>query len=79
MHDYRTSALDASTESLFDTAVYRFLELYASKRDGLVAIHTEIDGPERQKTIRFWSADAASRFESFWREFRRERELSLPF
>ena len=80
MHDCQIEAVDASTEGLFETAVYRFIELHAAADcDGLVVIHTDISGPQRRKTVRFSTAEAARSFQRYWDEFRRERGQCAPF
>jgi hypothetical protein len=80
MHVYQIDTSDPATEGLFETAVYRFIELNASAADDdLVAMHTELAGAARCKTVRLWSADAVKRFERFWCDFRRERALCAPF
>jgi hypothetical protein len=80
MHTYHIDAADTATESLIETALYRFLELHATASDEAAAtLHTEVCGPQRRKTVRLWSAEAVTRFERFWLEFRRERALCNPF
>jgi hypothetical protein len=80
MHLYQAEVGDEALDSLFQTALYRFLEVHASRSlNEAVAMHTEIIGATRRKVVRLWSADAVERFDRHWREFQRERATCAPF
>jgi hypothetical protein len=80
MHVYRIDAGAGCADGLFETAVYRFLELNSAiEPEGCVAIHTEICGASRQKSVRLWSDRAVEDFQRFWEAFQRERAQCAPF
>ncbi len=70
---------EARSESLFETAVYRFRELHTAPDDALVSVHTEIRAGGAIKSVRLWSLEAVEQFERYWRTFARERAMCNPF
>jgi len=80
MYLYQADMTSDTVESLFNTAIYRFIELNSSSTESeFVAIHTEIRGSIRRKVVTLWSAEAVDRFDRHWREFQRERADRRPF
>ena len=78
MHVYECHLSDRMAESLFDTAVYRFLEREAPN-DSSVCVHTEVRSSGLVKSVRLWSTCAVANFERYWRTFEHERATCRPF
>lgn len=79
MHTYRCEVAEGYAETLFDTAVYRFLELHGAPEDSLVTVHTEPQRSGCVKSVRLWSREAVERFDRHWRAFVHERAGCRPF
>jgi hypothetical protein len=78
VHVYECHLSDGFAESLFDTAVYRFLEREAPT-DSSVSVHTEVRSSGLVKSVQLWSTCAVADFERYWRSFANERVGCRPF
>jgi len=79
VYTYEHQVPDNRVESLFETAVYRFLELHTAPSDSSVSMHTEVRPSGLIKSVRLWSEGAVANFERHWRSFQCERTLCRPF
>jgi hypothetical protein len=79
MHVYECPVADHYVDSLFETAVYRFLELNPIPLDDSVSMHTEVRPSGFVKSVRLWSESAVADFERYWRTFQQERAMCRPF
>lgn len=77
MHAYE--CMVAETDGgLFETAVYRFLEVHPTPSESSVSMHTEVRSAGKVKSVHLWSARAVEDFDRHWQRFRHERLACLP-
>ena len=67
MHIFKTRVAPEPSDATFESAVYRFLELYADGvADPMVSIHSELTQTGLWKSVTLWSDDAVAAFGQHW-------------
>lgn len=76
MHVFKTRLPPERTDAVFESAVYRFLELHADDVDDpVVSIHSEPTQGGLWKSVTLWSDDAVVAFGKHWAQI---LDLSAP-